>query len=203
MIDIRRRGAVIAVAYCLFCIVYLGAARLAIGPPHVLSPTAFDRAVPFMPWTIVVYLSQFAFMFLALWLCRDAESLTRMLTAIAIATLLSAVVFIAYPTMIERPATTSTMFATLYLFDVPANCFPSLHVALALIAAAMWPRPSTRVLAYLWVAAIAASTLTTKQHMAVDVVGGCGVAAPALLFGLRMRIRNRRIADAGVTDATR
>jgi membrane-associated phospholipid phosphatase len=182
-----RRAVVIAIAYVLFCLIYLGAPRLALHPATPLTPSAIDRTVPFVPWTIAVYLSQFAILFLTLWRVRDV---VPPLTAIAIATLLSAIIFIAWPTTIPRPQTANAAFGALWLFDVPANCFPSLHVALAMIAAFFWP-DRWRPLAYIWAAAIALSTLTTKQHYAVDVAGGVVVALIAIGGTIRV-LRQRR-----------
>jgi membrane-associated phospholipid phosphatase len=173
-----RRGIAIGIAYILFCLIYLGAPRLALQPARPLLPSLVDRAIPFAPWTIAIYLSQFAILFLALWRARDA---TPAFVAIAVATLISAVIFILYPTTIIRPPTQNAAFRALWLFDVPTNCFPSLHVALAMIAAALWPDRATRRIAIIWSIAIAISTLTTKQHYAIDVVGGAAVGTIAIL----------------------
>ena len=108
----------------------------------------------------------------------DSRALTRAFAAIAIATILSCAIFVVWPTTIPRPPVRSAAFDALWLFDVPANCFPSLHVALASIAACFWPR--RRWIAVIWAVAIALSTLTTKQHYAVDVAGGVVVAGVAI-----------------------
>lgn len=179
MIDVRHRGRAILLGYLLFCLFYLGAARVGFREPQLLRPSAVDRAVPFLPWTIAVYLSQFAFLFLALWLQTGSRDLTRTFAAIAIATILSCAIFVVWPTAIPRPPVRSAAFDALWLFDVPANCFPSLHVALATIAACFWPR--RRWVASIWAAAIVLSTLTTKQHYAVDVAGGAVVAGLAIV----------------------
>jgi membrane-associated phospholipid phosphatase len=179
MIDIRHRGRAILFGYLLFCVFYLGAAKIALHDPLPLAPSAIDRAIPFLPWTLAVYLSQFAFLFLSLWLQTDSRALTRVFAALAVATVLSCAIFVVRPTTIPRPPVRSVAFDALWLFDVPTNCFPSLHVALATIAAACWP--GRRSLAAAWAAAIALSTLTTRQHYAIDVVGGVGVAAAALI----------------------
>jgi len=183
MIDVRHRGRAILIAYLIFCAFYLGAARLGIREPHLLEPSVVDRAVPFLPWTIAVYLSQFAFLFLALWLQTESRSLTRVFAALAIATVVSCAVFVVWPTTIPRPLANNAAFDALWLFDVPRNCFPSLHVALAGIAAFFWPR--ARWIAVIWAAAIAVSTLTTKQHYAIDVLGGVVVAIVAIAFARR------------------
>ncbi len=179
MIDVRHRGRAILLGYLLFCVFYLGAARLGFDEPQLLQSSVVDRAVPFLPWTIAIYLSQFAFLFLALWLQTDSRVLTRAFAAIAVATLLSCAIFVVWPTAIARPPVRSAAFDALWLFDVPANCFPSLHVALATIAACFWPR--RRWIGPIWAAAIAVSTLTTKQHYAVDVLGGLVVAGVAIV----------------------
>ena len=183
MIDVRHRGRAILLGYLLFCLFYLGAARIGIGAPHPLQPSALDRAIPFLPWTIAVYLSQFAFLFLALWLQNDSRNLTRTFAAIAIATVVSCAVFVVWPTTILRPPVRSAAFDALWLFDVPTNCFPSLHVALAMIAAFFWPR--RRWPAVLWAAAIALSTMATKQHYAIDVIGGAVVGGAAVITARR------------------
>lgn len=179
MIDVRHRGRAILLGYLLFCLFYLGAARFGLRAPRLLQPSAVDRAIPFLPWTIAVYLSQFAFLFLALWLQTNSRALTRTFAAIAVATILSCAIFVVWPTAITRPPVRNAAFDALWLFDVPMNCFPSLHVALAAIAASFWPR--RRWPAAIWAAAIALSTLTTKQHYAVDVLGGVGAAAVAIV----------------------
>jgi membrane-associated phospholipid phosphatase len=190
MIDVRHRGRAILLGYLFFCVFYLGAARFGIGQPYRLDPSAIDRAIPLLPSTIAVYLSQFAFLFLALWLQTDSRALTRIFCAIAAATILSCAIFVVWPTTIPRPAARNPAFEALWLFDVPTNCFPSLHVALATIAAFFWPRP--RRMALIWAAGIALSTLTTKQHYAIDVVGGVIVSAVAIIAC------RRRFRDSGV-----
>jgi len=188
MIDVRRRGRAIVVAYLLFCVLYLGAPRLAIRDPHLLQPSSVDRAIPFLPWTIALYLSQFLFLFLTLWLQTDSRRLTRAFIAIAISTVLSCAIFILWPTTLPRPPVRNAAFDTLWLFDVPTNCFPSLHTALATIAAFFWPRRK-RWLAALWAAAIIVSTLTTKQHVAIDVAGGLVVAGVAIAISASLPAR--------------
>lgn len=163
----------ILAAYLLFCVFYLGSAAIDLREARLLQPSAVDRAIPFLPWTIAIYLSQFVLLFLAL----RRERGWRIYISIAIATLVSCAVFLFYPTTIARPPVNNTAFDALWLFDVPENCFPSLHVSLALIAAYYWQR----WFAVVWAIAIAVSTMTTKQHYFVDMAGGVAVALIATL----------------------
>jgi membrane-associated phospholipid phosphatase len=64
-----------------------------------------------------------------------------------------------------------------YIADTPNNCFPSMHVALTSVST--WSlrgyAPRYFKLFMLWTLAIILSTLTTKQHYFVDILGGLGV----------------------------
>jgi len=82
---------------------------------------------------------------------------------------------------IDADAATTLAFAVLYGTDPATNCVPSLHVSLALLGAtSFWPERRRLAGACLgWATLIAVSTLTTKQHYAVDVVSGALVAAGA------------------------
>lgn len=175
----------ILAAYLLFCLFYLGAAAIDLRQPQLLQPSPIDRAIPFLPWTIAVYLSQFVFLFLTLRWQRDA----RVYVPMAIATLISCAIFIFYPTTIARPPVDNAAFGALWLFDVPENCFPSLHVSLAIIAASYWPR--RRWIGIAWAIAIAISTMTTKQHYFVDVAGGIVVG-----FLATLPLRDRRTTSS-------
>jgi membrane-associated phospholipid phosphatase len=173
-----KRLLTIFIAYIVFCVIYLGAPRLAWHSPRLLSPSVIDRAVPFAPWTIAIYASQFGILFFALWRARTVRPI---LAAAAVATIGAAIIFIVFPTAIARPRIDNAAFEALWTFDVATNCFPSLHVALAMIAAAFWPDRRWRPAAALWAMAIVASTMTTKQHYAVDVAGGAVLGAMALI----------------------
>jgi membrane-associated phospholipid phosphatase len=82
--------------------------------------------------------------------------------------------------------------------DVPGNCFPSLHVSLAVLAAGllMGRGGSWRILAPMWASAIVLAVVTTRQHRVIDVVGGLLVAACAWYLGQRFATRLAGGADA-------
>lgn len=65
-----------------------------------------------------------------------------------------------------------------YWVDEPYNCFPSLHVALAMISAAIIRRQNARLapVFYLLAAIVSASILFMKQHYVLDLAGGLVVA---------------------------
>jgi membrane-associated phospholipid phosphatase len=107
-----------------------------------------------------------------------------MFYSMLIATLVSTACFMLYPTQIARVPLNSAdvgemLRGLLYLIDSPTNCFPSLHVALAILSAIFISREN-RVfgkIAVCWALLVIVSTLTVKQHYFVDVIGGVVVAA--------------------------
>jgi len=183
----RRHLAVLALAYAVFSALYLGAPLTGLRDALVLTPSAVDARIPFVDWSIWVYLSQFPLLGLVFWKAADSPAWGRSLRSMLVATLLSVAVFVALPTRLDRgpidgtAAVAAIAFAALYLFDPPSNCFPSLHVSLALLGAlAFWPARRRLTLGCLaWAALIAASTLTTRQHVLIDVAGGAAVALAA------------------------
>jgi membrane-associated phospholipid phosphatase len=174
----------IIMAYVVFNAIYLGSAGAALRAPRVLMPTAIDLAVPFVPWTIWIYLSQFLLVPWALVSERDDATRSRAFYAMLLAALLSCVVFVIFPTRVPHPATptgglSGLAWHLLRMLDTPDNAFPSLHVALATLAGvALW-RGRRRLIAAIWPGCIVLSTLTTRQHVSWDVAGGLVAAAIA------------------------
>jgi membrane-associated phospholipid phosphatase len=161
--------------------------------PALLPMTWVDRSVPVVPWTVWVYAS-YPLQFVATFFVEERRArLNRWLWAVLAVNLVSNVVFLLWPTTIERPAVpatdpwTAAAFAKLHAIDTPASCLPSLHVSTAFLASFVFLRRHTLrfTLFFAWAVAIALSTLTTKQHHAVDVVAGLGLAIGAWFFWLR------------------
>lgn len=182
----RRHLAILTLAYAVFSALYLGASLTGLRDPVVLTPSAVDARIPFVGWSIWVYLSQFPLLGFVFWKAADSPAWGRSLRSMLVATLLSVAVFVALPTRLDRApidgsAVTTIAFSALYLFDPPGNCFPSLHVSLAVLGAlAFWPERRRLTLGCLaWAALIAASTLTTRQHVVMDVAGGAAVGLAA------------------------
>jgi membrane-associated phospholipid phosphatase len=97
--------------------------------------------------------------------------------------ILAAVVFFVWPTtgVAQDPmsgGTVGLLWSVLQAVDRPANLFPSLHVAnTCTCALALWrERGGWRLVAPVWAVAIALSTLTTKQHLLIDLFGGLALA---------------------------
>lgn len=182
-------GRALVFGYCGFCALYIGSFQLARDRAVYLQPGALDLHIPEWPASIWIYLSQFVLLPLALLSETDDARRSSAYYAMLAATVASSLVFLVWPTTVgqsikDGDALVSTVWRWLYFFDVPGNCFPSLHVALSSIACWLLVRRATiwRMIAPAWWLAIALSTLTTRQHRLIDVGGGIAVAFLALLM---------------------
>ncbi len=182
-----NRLAALCLGYLLFCLCYLGSHALAYTRANYLPLTQLDALIPAWPASLWLYLSQFLLLPLAFMLERDSLRLSRAYYAMLAATLISCTIFVAWPTTVGQEMRaisgwTQQAWHWFYQLDVAGNCFPSLHVSLASLAAwllagrgGIW-----RLLAPGWAALIMLSVLTTRQHRLVDVLGGLCVAALCL-----------------------
>jgi membrane-associated phospholipid phosphatase len=163
-----------------FAIFYGTSSRFHVVTPTVMAPSDVDRLFPLMPLTILIYVSQFLMLPLSMFLANSNLQRARAYIAMLMAIGFSAAVFLCYPTRLPRDldAVQSTdlsyVWNFLYVLDTDSNCLPSLHVSLAFLAVWAVSRSSLRVrgLMFFWAVAISVSTMTTKQHLFLDVIGG-------------------------------
>jgi protein-tyrosine phosphatase/membrane-associated phospholipid phosphatase len=170
---------------------------------------AWERHIPFWPWTIIPYWSIDALYVVSLFLCRTHAELRAHGLRLATITLVSVACFLLFPLRFSfaRPETSGLfglLFAALTSFDKPYNQAPSLHIGLlwiiALRFAAHTPR-RRRWMVCVWAALIAVSVLTTWQHHFIDLVTGfaAGVLvayalpAPSHCWRARRSARSPRI----------
>lgn len=150
----------------------------------------WERAIPFVGWTVVPYLSICAFFAWSFFVDPDEGRLRRHVLRLFIVLILSVLCYAAFPLRFtfERPATeglVGVMFNLLGHCDMPYNRAPSLHIAVLVL---MWARfaPGLRrrwaVVLHGWFSLIAASVLTTYQHHVLDVPGGAALGLAAILL---------------------
>ncbi len=102
----------------------------------------WERSIPFVPWTIVPYLSIVLFFVASFFVDRQRERLDRHAAAVLIAVAVASLCYLLVPlrTAFERPLTEGPLgllFGALTATDLPYNRAPSLHVALLVI---LWAR---------------------------------------------------------------
>ena len=166
-------------------------------PAH--SPMlGLDRAWPLQPAWMLVYGSLYIFVvILPLVVIRDRQLGERTLRAYIAVMVVAYAGFLVYPTAAPpHPAIAASGFSAwtlrlAYDLDTPNNCFPSLHVAYAFVAALACGRVhrGVGVVAVIWAALIGLSTLFTKQHYVVDVIAGAGMGWLAGVMFLRGHAR--------------
>jgi membrane-associated phospholipid phosphatase len=180
----RQNKLVLAVAAAVAHALLYGAPnRIHLAEPVELPMTWVDRAIPFLPQTLWLYLSAYLLVFVAFALCRRPGSSARFIfaffTVVGLATLVHWVWPTVYPRALfpvppEASAFTHWMMGRFREVDSPASCLPSLHVAAAFLSAfaVLGERERHAPALLAWAALIWASTLTTKQHYVVDGVAG-------------------------------
>lgn len=163
----------------------------------VLVPAPLDRQIPFVPAAIWIYLSAMPLLLLTVWVPGSYER-TRAFVSMAIALAIAGVVFLLFPATIPRQSPdlsglTGSAWKLLYAVDTARNSLPSLHAALAAIATSVLGREGRawRVIGSIWLVAILAAALATKQHFVVDLVAGLCLGIGALLIG--SRVTNKRL----------
>lgn len=161
---------------------YLLPMYVPLAAPTRLVPSAIDRAIPFLDWTVWIYYSYAVFLVLPFLACRDETVVTRALHSLVANSVIAAVVFFLWPTagVAQQPdgsGATGLLWSALQRVDRPMNLFPSLHIANACTCAlALRAERPWRVAGLVWAVLIAISTLTTKQHLFVDLLGGLALA---------------------------
>lgn len=172
--------------YLFAALLYLFAQRFPIFTARELPLTWVDNAVPFIPTTIWLYISEY-FFFVAVFLTvKEEKSLNEYFYAWVILQIICIPIFWLRPTIFPRylfelPNGLDSMsyfvFANMRITDLASNCFPSLHVSGVFVSALVLRKHSKRFLPFLiWAIIISASTLTTKQHYFVDVLAGLVLA---------------------------
>lgn len=147
----------------------------------------FDAKIPLLPWTIVVYMSWAPLIILLgiVFFFHDRGLMRRYLLTMTVGQLLANLTFIVFQTTIPRPheivneATDifSKMLAIVYQVDNHYCGFPSIHVINCTITMVLiWRfRKATwwqKLLVTVYFAFIAITTVTTKQHVVLDIPGG-------------------------------
>lgn len=149
--------------------------------PHVPSFWyAWETQIPFLPWTIVPYMSIDAFYAVSLFLCATRAELDTHARRLLAATVISVAGFLLFPLQFDfvRPDTSGVygaLFDVLTGFDKPFNQAPSMHISLLLLLWLVYARHLrglARWAMHLWFALIGMSVFTTFQHHVIDGLAG-------------------------------
>ena len=129
---------------------------------------------------------------------RSREYAYRFFVADFLSRIVCLVFFLCYPTTLVRPAVEGEgifydAIRFLYKIDAPTNLFPSIHCLVSwfcfigIISDIKIPK-WYKVMSFLIALAVFVSTLTTRQHVIVDVVGGVVLAQICYLIAQKTNI---------------
>ena len=169
-------------------ITYFGSRLLTSDWKHFNVEVMLDSVIPFLPWTVSIYLSCYVFWVVnyILGVRQDRAEVLRFISADFFAKTICLICFLVIPTTNVRPEVGmegiwNRLMIWLYNTDAADNLFPSIHCLTSwfcYIAVRKNKRiPGIYVIfSLLFAISICISTLTTKQHVIVDVIGGIGLA---------------------------
>ncbi len=152
--------------------------------PVELPMSWIDQMTPLIPWTVVIYMSEYFYFAFVYILLKNTRNLSMYLYSFFSLQVFACIIFFFYPTTFPRanyPIPNDIapwlmgMWKWLHTVDAPTNCFPSLHVSSVYLSAFAFRtdgQPRTFWVFFIWSTAIATTTLTTKQHYIADVIFG-------------------------------
>ena len=159
-----------------------------------------DDIFPVIPITVLIYFGSYFFWIINyILICRiDKEHCYRFICADLLGKIVCFITYISFPTTNIRPEITSTgvfwdMLQFLYNVDPANNLFPSIHCLVSWYCFAGLRKCKTIPLWYRYVSLLIAlmiciSTLTTRQHVLVDVFGGVLLAELTWQFASRVQL---------------
>lgn len=163
---------------------------------------SIDGAIPFVPFFVVFYVLAFV-QWAANWFftAREGKEFCfRFSKADVIAKLICLVVFIAYPTIMERPhlevnGVFTWVLNIIYSVDRPVNCLPSIHILASWIAmrsALKMERVGNiyRLLMISETVLCACAIVLIKQHYFIDIP--TGILAAEIGLAVSKRLDNER-----------
>lgn len=171
----------------MLIILYYGASYTTPFTAKELPLTFIDRGIGFHIVFIYIYIS-FYFMFLISIVANQKIYAIQCAQSIAVDALIASCIFF-FPTRMPAAIYASTEHTHYFLsriiqsLDVKNNCFPSLHIANAYVAAfylAVERKLILKWIVWIWFILICWSVMSTGQHYFYDILGGIILALISL-----------------------
>ena len=169
----------------------------------------FDSHIPLVPWTVIIYYGCFLF-----WLYNYTNILRtepigtyRFMCAELLGKLICFITYILVPTIMIRPDIIGTgifthVISMMYAVDTPDALFPSMHCFVSwmcVVGLRKKPEISNRYRAVSVVAALLVfiATLTTKQHVVVDVISAVILAELVYFIASKLPVKRKVNSNTG------
>ncbi len=167
-------------------------------PITVMPITWLDRMITFQPSTLPIYLSLWVYVSLPSVFLTTRDEMYRYGIAMAAACLVGLIIFYFWPTAVPPANIDWARYPDVNFLknlDAAGNACPSLHVTTAVFSG-IWLHHLLRrfgtplwILGFnwIWCVGILYSTLSTRQHVVIDVLAGLLLGALAAYLSLRQR----------------
>lgn len=139
----------------------------------------FERSIPFVPLSIIPYMSSGFFFCLVFFSCTNKYQLKILTWRMLFVTIIAGIFFMAVPLQfsLTKPEVSNSIlklpFSFLQTFDSPFNQSPSLHIAFAFVFWSVFKDLTKwRLLVMICLILLGISTLTTYQHHTIDILTG-------------------------------
>jgi membrane-associated phospholipid phosphatase len=160
--------------------------------PIEMPLTKIDDFVPFIPQFLYFYLSLWVYVSLVPALMKSKRELIRYGIYVGTLCVTGIALYAVFPTIVPPSDIDWNRypdFSFLKSMDAAGNAFPSMHVATALFSYLWFNRTLMQMNAskwvifmnFLWCVGIIYSTMATKQHVFLDLIGGLALGG---LFGV-------------------
>lgn len=177
----------------LFFIVYFHVLNHPAFVTTVIPYTYLDKLVSFQPLALPIYLSLWFYVAIPPILLTKKLELYEYTFSIAIMSIVGLAIFYFWPTTIPESTIDWSLYPSISFLksvDAAGNACPSMHVATALFSGAwldyLFKRIKTpawiMVINGIWCIAIIYSTLATRQHVALDMLGGLILGSIGILM---------------------
>jgi membrane-associated phospholipid phosphatase len=144
--------------------------------------SAIDDYIPLWTGFVIIYISYAIYLGFTFWYFykkNKPRDLNIVLAAITLSCSLAYLIYIFYQNSIIRPQIIErNIFDSIYtqinLYVPPYNAFPSLHVAISTVCALGYWSVKSKLFKSMaiWTILIIISTVLTKQHYFLDILGG-------------------------------
>ncbi len=185
MKKLELKPIIISISLVLFQSILYALSKIISGSNAIVIGGYIDALVPFKTIAIIPYCIWYFLIFIIPYYCykKDKELLSKYILSYVLITLISNIIFIIFPTTVNRPVVTgndilSNMTKIVFFVDNnPVNCFPSLHCAISFL----WIIYSLnmkntnkyfKIIISIISMLIIISTLFIKQHVFIDMIGG-------------------------------
>ncbi|WP_318846499.1 phosphatase PAP2 family protein [Chryseobacterium sp. JV558] len=176
----QRKAYALILCAIVFMMVYNFAAWYLSTLDEILSFVfGFEKYIPFIPWSIIPYMTSGIFFCAVFFFCQNKEQLKILTQRVLFVTIAAGLCFLLFPLKfsLPKPQVSSSLlgysFQFLKTFDSPFNQSPSLHIAYAFIFWSVFRNLKRgRTLLLCWLILLGISTLTTYQHHCIDILTG-------------------------------